>query len=85
MSADDIIYAPIVPADQLRDLVKKIMQNPTKREVLDMVSDNIVELFGKHGVHNEQDIVDAVYRTIKELEGNLFLIIRFAAHRAGIL
>lgn len=68
MSADDIIYAPIVPADELRDLVKRIMRNPSNRKVLDNVSDRIVDLFGRHGVFDEQEIVDAVYRTIKELE-----------------
>jgi hypothetical protein len=66
MSADDIIYAPIVPADELRDLVKRIMRNPSNRKV----SDRIVDLFGRHGVFDEQEIVDAVYRTIKELEAN---------------
>jgi hypothetical protein len=70
MSADDIIYAPIVPADELRDLVKRIMRNPSNRKVLDNVSDRIVDLFGRHGVFDEQEIVDAVYRTIKELEAN---------------
>lgn len=70
---DDLIYAPIVPADELRDLVKKIMSNPTNRKILDTVSDHIVDLFGRHGIYDEQEIVDAVYRTIKEIEGNMLL------------
>jgi hypothetical protein len=75
MNADDIIYAPIVPADELRELVEKIMNNPTNRKILDMVSDRIVDLFGRHGIFDEQEIVDAVYRTIKEIEGHMIIII----------
>lgn len=75
MSADDIIYSPIVPPEELRELVKKIMSNPTSRKVLDTVSDRIVDLFGRHGIYNEQEIVDAVYRAIKELEGEMFVIV----------
>lgn len=71
MSADDIIYAPIVPGEELRELVKKIMKNPTNRKILDAVSDHIVDLFGRHGVYDEKEIIDAVYRTIQEVEGSL--------------
>lgn len=71
MSADDILYAPIVPAEELRELVRRIMKNPTNRKLLDTISDHIVDLFGKHGVSDQQEIVDAVFRTIKEIEGSL--------------
>lgn len=70
MNADDLIYAPIVPGEELRELVKKIMNNPANRKVLDAVSDRIIDLFGRHGIHDQQQIVDAVYRTIKEIEGD---------------
>ena len=68
MNIDDLIYAPIVPADELRVLVKKIMDNPSNRKILDQVSDHIVDLLRRHGVYDEQEIVDAVYRAIKDLE-----------------
>ena len=74
MSANDVIYAPIapgVPDDELSDLVKQIMNNPTNRKLLDSISDQIVDLFGRHGITDEQGIVDAVYKKIRVLEGNM--------------
>ena len=67
-NVDDIVYSPIVPGDELRKLIKKIMDNPTNRKLLDEISDHIVDLFGRHGITEEQVIVDAVYRKIRELE-----------------
>ena len=77
MSIDDLIYAPIVPPDELRELVKKIMNNPSNRKILDQVSDRIVDLFGRHGIYDEQEIVDAVYRAIKDLETLGVVFMRF--------
>ncbi len=71
MGIDDTLYGPIVPGDELRELVKKIMDNPMDRKLLDQVSDHIVDFFGRHGITNEQEIVDAVYRKIKEIEGSI--------------
>lgn len=74
---DDLLYSPIlptVPKEELRDLVKKIMSNPTDRKIMDAVSDSIVDLFHRHGIHNEQVIVDEVYRNIQDIERDLAVI-----------
>jgi hypothetical protein len=73
VSPDDLLYSPIVPDDQLRELLKRLMQNPTNRKVLDTVCDQIIEFFGRHGITEEQEIVDAVYRKIREIEGEISL------------
>jgi len=72
MNATDALYSPIIPSDKLRELVKRLLTDPTDTSLVDEVSDQIVDLCIQHGIDDEQDIVDAVYRTKKELDGYLF-------------
>lgn len=69
MSIEDALYSPIIPADQLKKLVKRLLNNPTDPKLLDQISDEILDLFSRHGIHDEKEIVDAVYQTKKELIG----------------
>jgi hypothetical protein len=71
MSPEDALYSPIVPADKLRELVKRLLSNPNDTDLIDQISDEIIDLFVRHGVTDEDDIIDAVYRTKRELDGYL--------------
>lgn len=75
MSPDDILFAPILPGDierKLRELVRKIMNKPADDRITTGVANQIVELFNEQGITNENEMVDAVNRIIKEMNGNQF-------------
>jgi hypothetical protein len=74
MTPDDLIYSPISPVENLRDLVKKIMDNPTNRKILDSVSDHIVDLFARQGITDEEKIIDSVYQEIQNLENTMMIV-----------
>jgi hypothetical protein len=70
MTVEEALYSPIIPADELKRLVKRLLSNPADPKLLDQISDEILDLFSRHGIDDEKEIVDAVYQTKKELTGS---------------
>lgn len=74
MTTDDILYSPIGNdplRDELKRLVKKVMKNPSDKGLLDSVAADIVDLCRRHGVTQEDQMVDRVFDAIADLEGKV--------------
>jgi energy-coupling factor transporter ATP-binding protein EcfA2 len=73
MTPDDILYSPISNdlADELKKLVKKVMKNPSDKRLLDSVAADIVDLCRRHGITQEDQMVDRVFDAIADLEGKV--------------
>ena len=67
MNPDDPIYSPIFPEEELKDLVRRIMPRPSNEATIEEISSDIVDLFKKHDITDQETIIDTVYRKMKEI------------------
>lgn|SRR4051812_19617024 len=57
---------------RLRDLVRQIMATPPDDKLATSVANEIVDIFRDNGIRDEKEIIEAVHRIIKELDGHMY-------------